>query len=121
MKASNPNSDEKLEQIPCSTNFQVEIAKKHLALQIYYQLCSMTSTYLGRKYVHFWELLLSKNNENAAFIFKITQHKVKDPLFSFLAFCCVMIGGCPNVLNKNVDEVYSSQLRSYNPTNRKNA
>ena len=49
-----------------------------------------------------------------------TQNKVKGP-FSLekCPFCYVIIGGHPYFLNKTLDKVYNNQLRSCNPTNRK--
>ena len=38
---------------------QVGIIKKHLNLQTYQQLCSMTSIYLGKMCLHFLELRFS--------------------------------------------------------------
>ena len=54
-----------MEENPLLTIFQFEITKKHLHLQIYQPLCSMTSIYLGKMWTHFSELLLLKCNENA--------------------------------------------------------
>ena len=72
-----------LKPIPWSINFQVETTKKDLHLQVYQQLCSMTSIYLGKMCVHFSKLLFLKRNENAIFFFKITLNKVKGLFFSW--------------------------------------
>ena len=66
----------------------------------------------------FSERLLLKYNENTVFFFKITQNKEKIPLED-CTFCHVKFGGCPYLLNKTLNKIYINQLRSCNPTNRR--
>ena len=66
-KASNANLDKHLEYKPWSTNFQVEITKKHLDLQTYQQLCRI---FIGKMGVYFSELRVLRFNEKVAFFFK---------------------------------------------------
>ena len=61
---------------PWTTNFQVEITKKHLDLQTFQQLWSLTRIYLRKMCVHFSERLLLKCNENTVFFFKIKLARV---------------------------------------------
>ena len=69
------------------------------------KLCRMTSTYLGKICVHFLRLTFSKCNEIDAFHF----YK-KIPFESDNFLLCSLVA---------LDKVYSKQLRSYNPANRK--
>ena len=62
--------------------FKIKLWKKaHLELQTFQQLCSMTSTYLGKKCTYVLELLFLKLIENGAFLFKST---CKNELGTFL-------------------------------------
>ena len=54
----------------------------------------------------FGEAAYLKCNENAVFFFKNTQNKEKGPLlFKKWSFCYA--DGCPYLLNKALDKVYS--------------
>ena len=60
--------------------------------------------------VNFSVFLLLKYNENNVLFSKITQNKVKGPFFlTKCLFCYAMLGGCPYLLNKTLDKVYSDR------------
>ena len=91
--------------------------KKRLELRNFQRLCSMTSTYLGKMCVYFLELFLLKYNKKASRLkIPIIRKRVS---FSLNVIFFGMFGGCPFLLNKAPDKVYSKQLRSYDSSNRK--
>ena len=69
----------------------------------------MTSTYLGKKWVHFLELPFLKCKENVVSLFKNTYNKKKSPfLFENDIFCYVVSFLC--FPNKALDKVYRKQV-----------
>ena len=53
--------------------------QKPLELQTFQQLCRVTSAYLSKMYIHFFELLFLKCDKNAVFSFKNTYNKENCP------------------------------------------
>ena len=70
--------------------------------------------------IHISQLLFLKCNENVIFFSKTNKNKVKGPfILKKCPFCYVMLGGCPDFLNKALDQVYSNKLKSCNSKGRK--
>ena len=91
--------------------FKLKLRNKHLELQTFQQLCSMTGTYLGKVCVNILRLPFLKCNKDTVLIIRKRVPSCLKVIFF------VMFGGCPSLLNKTLDKVYSKQLRSCDPAN----
>ena len=85
--------------------------KNPLELQTFQQLCRVTSAYLRKLYIHFFELFFLKCNKNAAFSFKNTYNKENCP-FLFESSVFVRFGGWLSFLNTALEEIRSDEIRS---------
>ena len=59
----------------------------------------MTSAYLGKMCVHFWELFFLKCSENAVLLFE-NAHNKKGSLFIWTVINFTMFGSCTIFVNK---------------------
>ena len=85
--------------------------KINLELQTFQQLCRVTSAYLSKMYIHFFELLFLKCNKNAVFSFQNAYNKENCP-FLFESSVFVRFGGCLSFLNTALEEIRSDEMRS---------
>ena len=79
----------------------------------------MASIYQGKRWVYFSELPFLKGNGNTVVFLELPKIKQRVFFIKKDTFCYAVFSSGPYFLNEVLDKVYSDQLKSCSPTNRK--
>ena len=94
--------------------FKLKLWRKYVELQIFQQLRSMTSAYLGKMCVHFWSC---PSYNVMKMLFSYSYLSIIKKVFIWTVILFVIFGGCPYFLNKALHNVHTKKLRNSDPTN----